>query len=156
MWDKRTIVISPLWIVHRLPVPAGGHGFSGVAGVGVMRGGTIAVADGVEVIVGVSVVVGVLDGVSVSVGVSVMVGVAVAVGVVVGVGDAGGVLVMVGVSDGVGLGPGVLDGVSSASSVPAMEVGGISGVGLNCEVGSKPGPELISTLLFGRKVISTF
>lgn len=105
-------------------------------GVGVMLG--------VGVTVGVRVAVGVLDGVGVTVGVSVGVGVSLGVGV------------MLGVSVGVGLGPGVLEGVRAAIAAPTStaEVG--KGVGLNSEVGSKPGPDCTSIAPLGWKTISTF
>ena len=115
----------------------------------VTRGGRIAVGVGVRVWVGVGVIVGVAVSVGVSVGVGVFVGVSVWVGVSLGVG------VIVGVRVGVGLGPGVGEGVSAAIAAPTStaEVG--RGVGVNSEVASNPGPELICTS-FRPNTMSTF
>lgn len=153
--QRYTVCISaPAYPIH--------HGdLVGVGLDGVLRGGKIAVGDGVKVIVGVSVsvgvlvIVGVLDGVGVSDGVGVMVGVSDGVGVTLGVNVSVGVLDGVGVSDGVGLGPGVMVGVRATINVNASKSLVAVGVLVNSDVGAKPGPLIISGLPRSRKVIST-
>ena len=120
----------------------------------VTRGGRIAVGVGVRVLVGVSVLVGVGVMVGVAVLVGVLLGVAVFVGVSLGVGVLLGVGVILGVKVGVGLGLGVLVGVSAAITAPTSTADVGSGVSVNSDVGSKPGPELTCTSV-RPKTIST-